>query len=180
MQKEIEVKAKVGDLNAIRTQLEGLGCVFTEPTIQDDAWFVNFHTDFAIFMPKTNFLRIRKTKGKTFLTLKQPQQNEMDCIEKEIEISDAQACTEALELMGYHEVVKVYKTRSKTTYNDMGICLDDVRDLGTFVEVEKITEGEGEVVQNELFEFLQTLGVHKADRVMNGYDTLVYLKNKKE
>ena len=53
-------------------------------------------------------------------------------------------------------------------------------DLGTFVEVEKITEDvEAEAVQNELFEFLETLGVKKEDRIVQGYDTLFYLKHQK-
>jgi adenylate cyclase class IV len=42
------------------------------------------------------------------------------------------------------------------------------------IEVEKITEGEGDDVQEELFTFLETLGVTREDRVINGYDTLMY------
>jgi predicted adenylyl cyclase CyaB len=60
------------------------------------------------------------------------------------------------------------------------ICLDEVRDLGTFIELEKITEGEDPIkVQSELFAFLKSLGVREEDRVERGYDTLLYLAKAK-
>ncbi len=82
----------------------------------------------------------------------------------------------ALELMGFHEAVKVNKSRTKTRYQDMEICLDEVKGLGAFIEVEKITEGDGDAVQIKLFDFLMTIGVDPRDRVVNGYDTLMYKK----
>lgn len=178
MQKEIEVKARVDDLSEIRTKLETLGCIFSEPVTQEDHLFVNFDGDYTVFMPNTNFLRIRKMKDKILFTLKQPQSNELDCIEKEVQISDADQFQQALELMGYHKVIEVSKTRTKTKYQDMEICLDEVKNLGTFIEVEKIVDGDGAEVQKQLFDFLLTLGVQESDRVMNGYDTLLYLKMK--
>jgi adenylate cyclase class 2 len=177
MPKEIEVKATVANPAALKSQLESLGCIFSEPVTQHDTIFVDFDGDFSA--PKTgrNFLRIREAGGKLFFTLKQSHTNELDCIEKEFEISDAVQCRESLELMGYHEAVQVHKTRMKTNYHDMEICLDDVVGLGSFVEVEKITDGDGALVQEELFLFLESLGVSREDRVMRGYDTLVYLKS---
>ncbi len=178
MKKEIEVKAKAEDLNILKKKLEELGCVFTNPTEQKDTIFVNFDSDFATFMPGTNFLRIRETDNKILFTLKQPQSNELDCIEKEIEVSDRNQLKDMLELMGYHEAIQVHKIRTKTKYNDMEICLDEVKDLGMFIEVEKIVDGDGETVQNELLDFLESLGVSRENRIINGYDTLMYLKNK--
>jgi adenylate cyclase class 2 len=176
MKKEIEVKAKVESLHVLKNKLEELGCAFNNPAEQKDTIFVNFDGDFTKFMPNTNFLRIRETNNKILFTLKRPQSNELDCIEKEIEVSDKEQLKDMLELMGYHEAIQVHKIRTKTQYKDMEICLDDVRGLGTFIEVEKITDGDGEIVQNELLHFLESLGVSKEDRIVNGYDTLMYLK----
>lgn len=174
MKKEIEVKVKTTHHPEIQAKLESLGCVFSTPAIQDDAIYVNFDEDFTAFMPETNFLRIRASGGKYIFTLKQPQKNELDCIEKETEISDPEAMEGALELMGYHLAVRVKKTRTKTKYQDMEICLDSIEGLGDFIEVEKITEGDGEEVQKELCDFLTSIGVDISERVMHGYDTLVY------
>lgn len=179
MKKEIEVKAKVEDLGVLKKKIEELGCTFSNPAEQKDTIFVNFDGDFTAFMPGTNFLRIRETNSKIIFTLKQPQSNELDCIEKEIEVSDKVQLKEMLELMGYHEAIQVHKIRTKTKFKDMEICLDEVKDLGTFVEVEKIVDGDGETVQNELLNFLESLNVSKENRVTKGYDTLLYLKNNK-
>jgi adenylate cyclase class 2 len=181
MQKEIEVKAKVSSFQDVRKQLEQLGCIFSDTVRQEDDIFVDFEGDFTQLKLGVNFLRIRTEHkaGNTriLFTLKQPQTNELDCIEKETEIADARQLEDTLVLMGYHKAISVYKNRTKTKYKDMEICLDEVDHLGSFIEVEKITEGDGDAVQEELFNFLETLGVKREDRVINGYDTLMYRHN---
>jgi adenylate cyclase class 2 len=103
----------------------------------------------------------------------------MDSIERETEITDPEEFKEALILMGYRKAVEVRKVRVKTKYKNYEICLDNVEDLGYFVEVEKIVDtGDSELIQNELLEFLKTLGLNISERVFNGYDTLIYIKNK--
>lgn len=182
MRKEIEVKAKVQNLEELASKLHDLGCFISEPEIQHDTIFVddNYGT-FDKFQPNKNLLRIRELGGKFLLTLKQPKSNELDSIEHETGIDNSSHMREVLLLMGYHEVVRVHKTRRKTNYKDWEICLDQVEGLGSFVEVEKITdEMDAEKIQNELFNFLKTLGVRSEDRVTQGYDTLVYLKNKNQ
>ncbi len=51
MKKEIEVKAKVDNLQEIKQKLENLGCVFTEPVVQDDTIFCNFDGDYTNLCP---------------------------------------------------------------------------------------------------------------------------------
>ena len=180
MRKEVEVKAKVSDFGKVKQGLIQMGCAFSDPIIQDDMTFVDSsYGPYDEFQPGKNILRIRKNDGKYIFTIKQPQRNEMDVIERETEISDPEEFKEALLLMGYKQMVEIHKTRVKTKYKDYEICLDEVKDLGSFTEVEKITEEENtEEIQRQLFEFLTSLGVDPKDQVFNGYDTLIYLKNK--
>lgn len=178
MKKEIEVKAKVEDFIQLLEKLSGLGCQFSESVRQEDKIFTNFpDNEFAKFKPGINFLRIRKSGGKILFTLKQSLVNELEGIEKEVEVNDAKELEEILELMGYHEAVQVTKMRRKAKYKDYEICLDDVEGLGSFVELEKITDEDSEKVQSEMMDFLLGLGVEAEDRILNGYDTLVWLKN---
>jgi len=178
MRKEIEVKAKASDGDVLIRNLVALGCKMSDPIVQEDRIYRNFTGDFSKFSPGKNFLRIRKAKGKILFTLKQSVTNILDKIEKEIEVSDAEELDDILKLMGYREEVQVHKTRKKTDYNGLEICVDEVRGLGSFIEVEKITEdGDAAQVQKELFEFLQTLGVKKEDQIFLGYDQLIWLKN---
>ena len=105
----------------------------------------------------------------------------MDSLEHETKISDPAETKEILNLMGYHEIVAVDKIRRKANFNGMEICLDQVDGLGTFLEAERIVEdAEAEIVQNELFAFLQKLGVKPEDRIYDGYDTLIYLQKPKK
>lgn len=178
MKKEIEVKVKVEDFSQVLEKLSSLGCQFSEPVHQEDHIFTNFpDTAFAEFKPGVNFLRIRKCEGKILFTLKQSLVNELEGLEKELEISDEKEMRDILELMGYHEAVQVAKRRRKTKYKDYEICLDEVEGLGSFLELEKITDEDSEKVQSEMMDFLRNLGVNVQDRVLHGYDTLVWLKN---
>lgn len=178
MKKEIEVKIRLENSDSLLEKLSALGCVFSEPVKQEDQIFTNFpDSEFAEFKPGINFLRIRKSNGKILFTLKQSLINELEGIEKEFEISDADEMKETLELMGYHEAVRVSKTRRKTRYKEYEICLDEVDGLGFFAELEKITDEDSEKVQNEMMNFFASLGVGVENRVFNGYDTLVWLKN---
>jgi adenylate cyclase class IV len=52
--------------------------------------------------------------------------------------------------------------------------LDQVKGLGNFIEVEKFSTDDTFKIQEELFRFLETLGVKRKDRVLHGYDVLVY------
>ena len=180
MRKEIEVKVKISNIEKIKQKLLELGCVFSEPIIQDDITFVDLdYGPYDEFQSGKNILRIRKNNNKYLFTLKQPQKNELDVIERETEISDPDEFMEALFLMGYRKAVEIHKTRVKTKYNDYEICLDEVEGLGSFIEVEKITDDvDGEEIQKQLFEFLIGLEVDPNDRILNGYDTLIYLKQK--
>jgi adenylate cyclase class 2 len=177
MRKEIEVKAKVHNFETLIRALENLGCVIGEGVTQEDFIFSHKNDNFLEKDVKKTILRIRKSKGKALFTIKESQGNELDCIEHETEVVDPGEMHQAILLMGYQEVVRLKKVRRKANYNDLEICLDEVEELGFFIEVEKIAEDvDGEKVQSELFEFLISLGVDPADRVLIGYDTLMYKK----
>lgn len=182
MRKEIEVKARVLDLTILTKKLEDLGVTLSEPVVQNDETFVDVnYGDYAQFQPGKNLLRIREEGGKFIFTIKQPQSNQLDAIERETEITDPQEFRESLLLMGYKPVVKINKVRRKAKYKDFEICLDEVKELGNFVEVEKITDDvKAEEVQEELFQFLESLGIKREDRILDGYDTLIYLKQNGE
>jgi adenylate cyclase class 2 len=178
MRQEIEVKVRVNDLEAFAQKLEAVGCVVSPKVLQEDIIFANYKP-FDVFKSGATIARIRKANEKILFTVKKSQSNELDCLEREVEIDNALEMKEAILLMGFYEAVQVQKYRRKTRYLDYEICLDEVEGLGSFVEIEKITENEdAQKVQKELFEILKGFGVRTEDRVERGYDTLVYKKNK--
>ncbi len=171
---EIEVKAKVKDFDAISSKLTEIGCALSEPIIQDDYIFNQKGIDLKHH--DSPVLRIREQGDRIIFTLKQNRGGELDCIEKEIDVSDRNILKDIIELLGFEQTVEVHKKRRKGNCRGYEICLDEVRDLGSFIEVEKISDEDGEKVQNELFDFLKELGINEEDRVLTGYDTQLWLK----
>ena len=177
---EIEVKAKIGDAAAMIKKLTDLGGKVSEPIVQHDEIFNKKGTDPQAAKTAGNpVLRIRTQGVKVIFTLKQNLKNELDCIEKELEVSDKAVMRDILDLLDFEKMAEVHKTRRKMKYNDYEICVDEVEGLGNFIEVEKFSDEPGDKIQAELFEFLKGLGISESDRVMHGYDTLIWEREHK-
>jgi adenylate cyclase class 2 len=177
---EIEVKAKILNFIEIQSRLEDLGCIFSESLIQKDRIYLPNGIEFPDKTKGTLFLRIRDSNGKYIFTLKKQLDTEFENIEHEIIIDSPEEANEMAKLLGFHEVLFVSKKRIKCKYNNMEICLDNIENLGFFIEVEKMTnETDTLNVQRELFTFLKTLGIKKEDQIFKGYATLIYELNNK-
>lgn len=170
--KEIEVKIKVKSFEPVLEKLGELSCEVSEPIIQKDIIFEKKE----VGTEERNILRIRESNGRFVFTLKRDVANELDCIEKETEISNPLSMKEIIELMGYFETVRVNKKRRKCRYKDYKICFDEVDGLGLFIEAEKMSDEDGEIIQKELLEFLESLGVDVSERMSQGYDTMLERK----
>ncbi len=119
--------------------------------------------------------RIRKNNDKFLLTFKRPLSNGLDKLEHELGIDDEKEMEAILNLIDFREVSLVKKTRRKTNYQGYEICVDVVDELGSFVEVEKIADDvDSTKVQEEMFALLLSFGIKQEDRIMVGYDVLMY------
>jgi len=176
--KEIEIKVKVDSFDKILPKMNAIGCNLTAPIKQQDTIYLPKGIKFGAIPPNTSVLRIRKQKDKTLLTLKQSDYKELVSVERELAISDARIMDDIIKLTGYYPAVKVIKSRRKSYLNDVEICLDEVKNLGNFIEVEKISSEPSDKIEKELLNFLKGLGVDLKNRVHWGYDTLVALNKK--
>ncbi len=185
--REIEVKAKVDSFDEIKKKLEDMGCVFSEPLVQHDIIYAEEGKEFLVEAKVGHrVVRLRRENGplrqgvseasRAIFNMKQQQSNELDSIEKETEVGDLDAMHAILLALGFRPEVEVKKKRLKTHYQEYEICLDEVEKLGTFIEVEKMTADEIDAasVQEELFTFLESLGVKRDQEQKRGYDTQIY------
>ncbi len=176
---EIEVKAKLKDKDAIVQKLMKLGCEFSDTRIQDDMVWAKKIGSLKEFLSNDVFLRIRIQDGdKVILTIKSPKAKTGDVSlikqEHEVVVSSAEEARSILLLLGLKEAVRIIKRRQVSHYKDYEICIDDIEDLGVFIEVEKIAEEKNAVeIQKDMFDFLVTLGVSPDDQVKKGYDILM-------
>ena len=171
--REIEIKAKVKNHDAIEAALKSAGIVLGPALKQHDV----VYNEPGKTTPGNghNFLRIR-TENDTIstFTLKQTVKG-LDKIEHETDVSDPVELERMIELMHFEQFSDPTKPRRKAKFADYEICLDEIDGLGTYIEIEKLCpdDADGEAVHEELWSVLESFGVNRDDEVTSGYDILM-------
>ncbi len=86
--REIEVKFRVDDLEALLVALKACGIELGEPVYQDDQAYAPAGWRFGDSKLGVSFLRLRTVGGRHFFALKQPGLNAQACLEYETEVAD--------------------------------------------------------------------------------------------
>ena len=176
---EIEVKAKLKDKAGVMEKLAAFGCQFSDIKTQDDMVWVEKTGSLDDFLSNKVFLRIRIQNGeKVIMTAKSPkakQGNEsLVKREHEVVVNSADEARNILSMVGLQEAVRVVKKRQTAKYEGYEICMDEIENLGSFIELEKIAEDKDAAQsQEQMLEFLGTLGILPEDQVKKGYDILM-------
>jgi adenylate cyclase, class 2 len=178
--REIEIKARVSNKVALKKALVDRQIKLSKPVEQHDVvYYIEGTQDNA---PDSVWLRLRtENKTKTILTLKKQHRGGLDSIEHETVVADADETKSIINALGFTLYSDLIKNRQKARIGDVEICLDEVEDLGTFVEAEKIADldTDGKQVEKELWELFKSFGIDKADEVLEGYDVLHRAKTQK-
>lgn len=168
---EVELKYPVENLLTVRQQLEALGGKSLSSDWENDIYFCP---------PKGNYvdtdeaLRLRRTGEKLLLTYKGPRSDPHSKSRPEIEVelrSPAffdQACL-LLEHLGYYACASLTKERSNYELCWQGyavkVSLDNVQNLGTFVELEtKVPADQLQPARTALEHLAKKLGLRNAER----------------
>jgi adenylate cyclase class 2 len=178
--REVEIKARVKNKGALLAKLKTLGVKMGEPKTHHDVVFSK--PGQADYEKGSVWLRIRTENGtKVIWTLKADTGRKLDSIEHEVVVSDGSELERMLRLMGNELYSDLTKTRQKGAYGDVEICVDDVEDLGTYIEVEKMFDnhdGDYDEIAAELWALLDQLGIARDDQEELGYDVLLKRKTK--
>lgn len=172
--REIEIKARVKDPAKLKGTLKNLSVQLSEPLEQRD--IVYSRPGAVDNDPDENWLRIRIQNGtKVFFTLKRSVTGELDSIEHEVEINNAEEMTSIVKYLGYDLFSDLVKTRQKGRFEDIEICYDELPKLGTFIEAELMCDEDADVtaVTARLWKLFESLGIDKADEETSGYDVLM-------
>lgn len=171
---EVEVKYQVFDAAAVVEALRMRQVVLSEPVHQDDQAYAPQWWTYGQSKIGVPFARMRTQQGRHLFTVKKPVDNELSCLEHECEVSDREQMHHALRSMGFHPTVRIVKTRRTARVGALSLCLDDIDQLGVYLEVEQlITDGQcGRTAQQHLHRFVQALGI-AVRPVSDTYDSLV-------
>jgi len=169
---EVEQKFPVADLAALEEKLVSLGAATGDPVRQLDRYFAHPSRDFSV---TDEALRIRRIGQHNWVTYKGPKIDTTTKTRREIELplpkGDAGAAgfADLLSALGFTFVADVRKTRRHANLTRRGrpieIALDEVDDLGTFVELE-LAAGEADLddARRALAELAAELGLKNSER----------------
>jgi adenylate cyclase class 2 len=144
---EVELKFPLADPQPVFERLAAWGASPQAAAEQCDVYFRHPVRDFAA---TDEALRVRSVGQQNCVTYKGPVVDSQTKTRREIEVSLAdglEACrqfTEILTCLGFQPVRRVQKRRAPWRLvwqnRDFEVALDDVTDLGTFIEIETLAD----------------------------------------
>lgn len=119
-------------------------------------------------------LRIRSQGASVpaLFTVKRHESNPLDRTEAECGIDDPEKLKEILAMLGFQWQLTVEKQRRTGKWREITVCIDEVSDLGMFIEFEVLTS-ESAMSQEILWRELSSLGIEQVDRVQLPYDQML-------
>src|SRR5262249_55403978 len=141
---------------------------------QRDVYFDTPDRTFSSKEPIEEWLSCRERGEQTHLNHKKFTYGDggiaTDCQEVDLVVSPSVAARGLLEALGFDELVTVSKERMEVLIDDVLVALDEVVDLGLFVELEATApHGDYQATRNYLFLFARKLGIHSRDVDNRGY-----------
>ncbi len=174
---EVEAKAHVNDFNSVLKKLKEIGAEKVMVEHQKDIYFNNL--EYRDFEKSDEALRIRNTtinneKTEIILTYKGPKLDDVSKTRKEIEVNveDSKNTSLILENLGFKPAANVEKDRTTYSFQEFAISLDNVHQVGNFVEIEKgMVEGEDfKEAIDKIFKIYKKLGIE------DGFERRSYLE----
>ena len=169
---EVEQKFPIADVAAFEVKVAALGATVSEPHSEIDHYYAHPSRDFAV---SDEALRIRRTDRSSYLTYKGPKVDATTKTRREIELAlwpqeaKVQTLENLLEALGFTPVAEVCKYRRKATISwqrrQIEAALDEVVDVGTFVELELVAdEGDLEPAKACIASLARELGLSGSER----------------
>lgn len=169
---EIELKARLSNKNEVEQKLVKMGCTWSAICVQNDTIYKNNDNDGV-----TNSLifRIRECGIQKILTLKAFAEDTNVAEEFELYISDCEKMEQILQILGFFPKETVKKQRKITAYKGFNICIDEVDQLGSFIEIEKMAESDNDKknVCQEIEKMLHDLNIPQKEIVKKKYYEMI-------
>ena len=171
MSLEKEMKFRVKNFAEIEEKLLGLGFALQKETVQEDLYFSPPHRKFA--GTRKHYLRLRKRGNRPSLFAYHEVLNDLETEETETKIGNTEKFIAILEKLNF-VLDCVVKKKRKVYRNDLfEVALDEVDNLGLFVELEYL--GEPNTDSSPLFrKLVGKLGLKKKNQISGlGYPDLI-------
>jgi predicted adenylyl cyclase CyaB len=158
---EIEIKAWVEDFEAMDRRLQDIGAEFKREYAKRDSYLFLKQDGQLI-----NEVRLRYDGNQSVITQKEKKiENGLEAnIEREFLVSNPEHFLHILESSGYHYFIEKHKDGRAYRLDDFLIELSRIKNLGVFIEVEKVFEGPAAAetvkkTEKRIREILDSLGI---------------------
>ncbi len=156
---EVEAKFAVRDQEDVRARLNRKGVQMGLRQQERDVYYNAPHRDFG----KTDeALRVRYDDAGFTVTYKGPKVRVGGAKAREefnLAVASGETLEEILSRLGFRRAATVSKMREFYEIGDVTVTLDDVEGLGTFVEIEILTEDDKEDAADRIGAIAKELGV---------------------
>ncbi len=176
IEREVKLKLESPTLTEVYKNLINDGMQFIRRETEEDIYF---NTEFRDFSKTDEALRIRKTDTEIEFTYKGPKIGKLSKSREEItvNVNNAENLIKILEKLGIKPVYTVVKNRIFLRDREFIICLDTVKDLGEFIEIE-IPNSTEEKLIDYVNLFLKKYKI-KATQIKKSYLEMLVSKNEK-
>ncbi|MCC7572937.1 MAG: class IV adenylate cyclase [Candidatus Methanofastidiosum sp.] len=149
---ELEMKARIDKYSRGRIDQILKKSVFLEERLEEDIYFSSPMRDFK---QTDEALRVRYSGNKAILTYKGPKLDKISKSREEFEAFVSGDIELILQKLGYTKIMDIRKKRKVYQYNDFTLLIDDVEDLGEYIEIELKSENIKDIAKIEnLFDSL--------------------------
>lgn len=186
MNKEIEIKIQIDEetFATIKKWLKE-NATHEGQQHQVDCYLNKPDSPFYFMSPKgrrtaLKYLRIRETDKDSSLCFKQAYVNEKNGSllyfdEYEVVVADSKTAFQIMDALGYTERTVVDKTRDIYCFDGFEVGIDDVKNVGLFVEVElKKAVADVSTGREMIHDFLKLIGVKKFMLQPEGYAQMMW------
>ncbi len=180
---EVELKLPSPDPDRVRLKLHEIGAEETKSQLQYDLYLDRPVSSFA---DTDEALRLRRRlpftsttdeisalSGPGEITYKGPKLDDLSKtrVEHTIPVESVQQVLLLFEHLGFKHVLTVKKRRVYYEIDEIVISIDEVADLGTYVELEIVVTSEDKIASNRerLFKKAREIGLNPEDSIMKSY-----------
>lgn len=178
MKKEVELRASLSPQDVTRVEA-ALSNLKLSPlkSEQDDTYYCPQELINEGRSKEAPFVvRIRNKNKQFILTYKSFTENKSSWIEEESKVDDGESVARILGYLGLSPYLKINKTRSSYKHGKFEINVDEIQDLGVFVEMEVVAINEV-LAKTEIEEFMKNiLGISTTAIITEGYVQLMEKK----
>ncbi|MFH1328160.1 MAG: class IV adenylate cyclase [Candidatus Bathyarchaeota archaeon] len=170
---EVEAKVQVKDLEKVKSRLINLGARKVFSQTEWDTYFNHPAKDFGV---SDEALRIRSSSnGERSITYKGPKISPKLKTREELSfnIDDLKAAGDIIERLGFKKVAMVVKRREAWELSSSRVYLDEVENLGYFVEIEILVPKMVDNAEQQAFGLLEKLCLNQEPLIRESYLELV-------